>query len=249
MNGGMRLVCLGVGDAFSARWYSSALAVEAEGTWLLVDCPHPIRKILREAGTTACVPLDLDRVSAVVLTHLHADHASGLEDYAFYSHFALKRKAAVLAHPEVLHDLWDGHLAGTMAPMLDAELRPFRLGRDDLFDLRELDVERAVEFGPFAIECRRTIHPVPTFALRLRAGGRTLAYSADTAYDPGLIEWLSVGDFLIHETNRGLHTPYERLAALPVDLRDRMRLIHYPDDFDLEDSEIEPLDQGRLYDV
>jgi phosphoribosyl 1,2-cyclic phosphodiesterase len=246
---GMRMVCLGVGDAFSARWYSSALAVEAEGTWLLIDCPHPIRKILREAGATACLPLDVGRFAAVVLTHLHADHASGLEDFAFYCRFALDRKATILAHPDVLRDLWDRHLAATMSPMLDAEFRPSRLGRDDLFDLREISDEHPVEFGPFSIECRRTIHPLPTFALRLRGSGRTLACSSDTAYDPGLIEWLSAGDLVIHETNHGLHTPYEKLAALPAELRDRMRLIHFPDDFDREDSEIEPLDQGRLYDV
>lgn len=249
MTPGMRFVCLGVGDAFSARWYSSSLAVESGGTHVLVDCPHPIRKVLREAAEAACVPLDVGGVAAVVLTHLHADHASGLEDFAFYCRFALGRKATVLAHPEVLRDLWDHHFAATMGPMLDGELRPTRLSCDDLFDLRPLDEARAVTFGPLSIECRRTIHPVPTFALRIAASGRTLAYSADTAYDPGLIEWLSPGDLIIHETNRGLHTPYERLAALPADLRERMRLIHYPDDFDAEDSEIEPLEPGRLYEV
>jgi phosphoribosyl 1,2-cyclic phosphodiesterase len=249
MTGGMRMVCLGVGDAFSARWYSSCMAVESAGSWLLIDCPHPIRKILHEASATCEVPLDIDRIAGVILTHLHADHASGLEDFAFYCRFKLKRKAAVLAHPDVLRDLWDRHLAISMAHMLDTEQRPFQVKCDDLFDLRELSDEHAVEFGPYSIECRRTIHPPPTFALRLRAGGRMMACSADTAYDPELIAWLSAGDLIVHETNRSVHTPYERLAALPVDLRSRMRLIHYPDDFDLEDSEIEPLEPGRLYDV
>src|SRR3954452_9723635 len=95
---GLRFVCLGVGDAFSARWYSSCLAVESGGTWLLVDCPHPIRKILREAGEACGERLDIDVFSAVVLTHLHADHASGLEGLGFYSHFILKRPAVVVTH-------------------------------------------------------------------------------------------------------------------------------------------------------
>lgn len=249
MNGGMRMVCLGVGDAFSARWYSSCLAVESGGLWMLVDCPHPIRKILHEAGAAAGVPLEIDQFAGVLLTHLHADHASGLEDFAFYGRFVLKRKTVVLAHPDVLRDLWDSHFAATMAPMLDAQQRPFRIDRDELFELRELSDQRPVCFGPFTIECRRTIHPVPTFALRIQAGGRLLACSADTAFDPALIEWLSEGHLIVHETNYGLHTPYERLAVLPGDLRSRMRLIHYPDDFDREDSQIEPLEPGRLYEV
>src|SRR5262249_4736515 len=70
----LRMIPLGVGDAFSAVYYSSCLALEAEGAWLLIDCPHPIRKVLREGGAAAGVPLDVDRFTAVVLTHLHADH-------------------------------------------------------------------------------------------------------------------------------------------------------------------------------
>ena len=46
-----------------------------------------------------------------------------------------------------------------------------------------------------------------------------------------------------------VHTPYDRLAALPAALRSRMRLIHYSDDFDLDASVIEPLRQGRIYPV
>ena len=104
-----------------------------------------------------------------------------------------------------------------------------------------------VSIPSFAIECQKTIHHIPTTAFRIRAGGRCLGYSADTAFDPGLIEWLSAADLVVHETNLGVHTPYERLAALPEALRARMRLIHYPDDFDTKVSVIEALRQGQRY--
>ncbi|HLM42348.1 MAG TPA: ribonuclease Z, partial [Myxococcaceae bacterium] len=109
--------------------------------------------------------------------------------------------------------------------------------------------ESAVHFGPFSIECRRTYHHLPTTALRIRAAGRSLGYSADTAFDEDLIQWLAEADLVVHETNYGVHTPYEKLAALPAELRAKMRLIHYPDDFDLGASNIEPLVQGRRYTV
>jgi hypothetical protein len=38
---------------------------------------------------------------------------------------------------------------------------------------------------------------------------------------------------------------YEALAALEPELRSRMRLIHYPDNFDIEGSRIAPLRQGE----
>ncbi|HEY8427763.1 MAG TPA: hypothetical protein VIL20_05285, partial [Sandaracinaceae bacterium] len=92
-------------------------------------------------------------------------------------------------------------------------------------------------------------HHIPTTAFRIRAGGRTLGYSADTAFDPSLIAWLAEADLVVHETNYGIHTPYASLATLPAELRAKMRLIHYPDDFDLAASRIEPLVQGRRYAV
>ena len=103
--------------------------------------------------------------------------------------------------------------------------------------------------GPFAIESRKTIHHVPTTALRVRAAGRSLGHSADTAFDEGLIAWLAEADLVVHETNYGIHTPYEKLAALPEEVRRKMRLIHYPDDFDLPSSVIEPLREGRVYEI
>ncbi len=248
---GMRFVCLGTGDAFSALRYSSSLAVGADDAWLLIDCPHPIRKILRESGSSAGVALDVADIDAVVLTHLHADHASGLEGFAFYCHFALNRPAVVLAHPEVAADLWDHHLQATMGrPSERPDGQSIVLRRDDLFALTPLSDERLVRQGPFEIACRRTQHPVPTFALRITAGERTLAYSSDTSFDPKLIAWLADGaDRIVHETNLGVHTPYEKLAALPKEVRRRMFLIHYPDDFEVASSVIEPLEQGRLYTV
>src|SRR5438067_6579272 len=56
--GGLTFVTLGVGDAFSARWYSSSLAVGCGDAWLLVDCPHPIRKLLKEASESVGRTLD-----------------------------------------------------------------------------------------------------------------------------------------------------------------------------------------------
>lgn len=235
---------LGVGDAFSASYYSSCLLVESGETRLLIDCPHPIRKLLAE-GTGGRV--DLDAVDAVVLTHLHADHASGLEGYGYFSHFVLKRPARLAVHPAVSARLWDGHLAAGMECLMSAaDHQVNHKGLADYFDVVPLDEGRAVQVGAFTVQCRRTVHHIPTTALRLSAGGHMLGYSADTCFDRDLISWLSEANLFVHETNYGVHTPYADLAALPADLRAKMRLIHYPDGFDSADH-IEMLRQGRRY--
>src|SRR5512141_155664 len=92
---GLELLPIGVGDAFSVKHFSTSLALRAEGHWLLVDCPHPLRKMLREASIVAGLTLDVADLDAVVVTHLHADHASGLEGYGFYSRFVLGRRARI----------------------------------------------------------------------------------------------------------------------------------------------------------
>ncbi len=250
------LIPLGVGEAFTARYYTTSLILGVDGDWLLIDCPHPIRKMLREASLAAGfpAPLDLDRIHAAVVSHLHADHCCGLEDFGYFSVYALNRRAKLLMHPDASARVWDGLLAAGMELVEDQPGTPSAPKQiDDYFDLINLDTTQAVECGPFAIECRRTIHSVPTFAFRISAGGRTLGYSADTAFDPTLIDWLAGADLIIHEATNlvhaGVHTHYENLADLPAALRAKMRLIHYPDDFDVDSSAIECLRQGRVVEL
>jgi ribonuclease BN (tRNA processing enzyme) len=242
----LSFVPLGVGDAFARAYYSSSLLLTSGKQRLLIDCPHPIRKMMAEAHGA----LDVADVDGVVLTHLHADHVSGLEGFAYFNHFVLRRRTPLLALAEVAGPLWPGHLEVSMAELIDSETNPLpRLSFGDYFDWVPLAEDAAVTFGPFTVECRRTVHHIQTTALRITAGGRTLGYSADTAFDPTLIEWLSPADLIVHETNFGAHTPYEKLAALPAKLRARMRLIHYPDGFEATDGAIEMLRQGALYEV
>jgi ribonuclease BN (tRNA processing enzyme) len=246
---GLRLLTLGVGDAFSALYYSSCLALEAEGGWLLLDCPHPIRKMMHEAGTAAGLRLDVGQLTGVVLTHLHADHSSGLEGLGFFSYFRVGRPVPLLAHPAVSAPLWGERLACSMESAgAQAGEALSRRRLEDFFTLLPLAETGPVQIGPFAVQCRRTVHSIPTTALKVRAAGRCLGYSADTIFDPALLSWLSEADLIVHETNVGpVHTPYEKLADLPGELRGKIRLIHYPDAFDLSASVIEPLRQGCCY--
>ena len=66
---GLSFLTLGTGDAFSATRYGACLSVEhREGDTVhrvLVDCPHPIRKILHEGRDTR--DLDVGSFDALVL--------------------------------------------------------------------------------------------------------------------------------------------------------------------------------------
>ena len=132
------LIPLGVGEAFTAQYYTSCIALGIDGDWLLIDCPHPVRKMLREASidTDLPEPLDLDRIHAVAVSHLHADHCCGLEDFGYYSFFALNRRAKLLMHPDASARLWDGLLAAGMEFMqAKPEAPPVQSQLSDYFEL------------------------------------------------------------------------------------------------------------------
>ncbi len=241
----MKVTALGVGDAFSARWYSTCLLVEHDGVHLLIDCPHPIRKVLAESGAGVDLP-DLD---AVLLTHLHADHCSGLEGLGFFAYFVNQRPMPLLCHPGVSVRLWERLAPGMDTLLHDLNAPPSRRELADYFAVEALSTDEPVAFGPFSIEARWTKHHVPTTALRIRAGARTLGYSADTAFDPELIDWLAPADLVIHETNLGTHTSIDDLLTLDSSLGERMRLVHYPDSFDVDGCAIRCLRQGETIDV
>lgn len=240
------VVVLGAGDTFSEHHRPSALLLRCGGFSLAVDCPDMYRGALRAASERSGLDLSLPDIDHVLITHVHGDHMNGLEGVAFFKHFAEGKRVRLLASREVRASLWDERLKASMGALWDGQ-RHRAMGFDDYFDHVPLEWSGETAAGPFRIRARRTVHHVPTSALLITAGGRTLGYSADTAFDPSLIDFLSAADLIIHETNLGpAHTPYESLAALPAELRARMRLIHYPDGFDTSGSAIAALSEGEV---
>ncbi len=240
------VVILGVGDTFSEKHHGTSLLLRFDGFSLAIDCPDQYRSVLRAAAERSGHALSLADIDHVLITHVHGDHMNGLEGVAFYKHFAEGKRTKLVASPELRAQIWDERLKASMSVLFDgADFKP--MGFDSYFDHVPLGWTGVTEIGPFRIEARRTIHHVPTSALLIEAGGRKLGYSADTAFDPELIRFLERADLIIHETNFGpAHTPYAALAALPAELRARMRLIHYWDGFDTASSNIAVLREGDV---
>jgi ribonuclease BN (tRNA processing enzyme) len=243
------VIVLGVGDAFSERHSPASLLLVCDGFHLAIDCPCRYRAVLAAASRRWQRPLPLAEIDDFVITHVHGDHMDGLEDVGFYKHFVESRRIRLITSPEVRDVIWDRRLAASMGSLWDGtgfQQKTFV----DYFDYLPLSWTSEVQVGPLQVRIRRTIHHVPTAALVITAGTRSVGYSSDTAFDPGLIEFLAPADLIIHETGLGpAHTSYADLAGLPADLRARMRLIHYPDGLETASLQITPLQQGDVLDL
>lgn len=133
-------------------------------------------------------PLDLD---AILLTHLHADHCLDLCGYYVFRKY----------HPEApLPRLCVLGPEGTARRMSRAYDLPENPGMSDEFDFHPFPPE-PFSIGPFAITVMQVAHPVPAYALRIEAAGRSLVYSGDTGACPRLVELARDCDLLLCEAS------------------------------------------------
>jgi ribonuclease BN (tRNA processing enzyme) len=241
---------LGVGDNFSSRYYPTSLLLFLGAERLLIDCPSPLPKILREAADRSGRPIALADLRHVILTHLHGDHSSGLECLGFYSRWQIKRRPVIWTLPAIADDLWEHRLSAAMAYDFSNGLSiEKRYSRDDFFEVQPLDPHRPADICGARVHIRQTRHAPICFGVKVFFGGRSLGYSSDTLFDPGHIDFLSECDLIIHETGGLIHTPYDQLAALPEPIRRKVRLIHLADDFDPSNSIMPALEEGKYYPV
>jgi ribonuclease BN (tRNA processing enzyme) len=170
----MRLTVVGCAGSYPGPDSpASCYLVEADHT----DASGETRtwRILLDLGNGALGALhryaDPLAVDAVLLSHLHADHCLDLCGY-----YVLRKY-----HP-------DGHQPripvfgppGTAARMARAYDLPEDPGMTEEFDFHPYPALGAVELGPFRIEPVAVEHPVPAYALRVRADDRLLVYTGDS---------------------------------------------------------------------
>lgn len=169
--------------------------LEIGGRRIVVDCGLGVSRGLVEAGM-ALPDLDL-----VLITHLHSDHVLELGPLLHTAWTAGLKTPVRVFGPAGTKAVWTGFIASLL---YDIDLRIADEGRPDIRDLVSI-----TEFGEgcvldedgLLIEALRVDHPPVTecYALRVRHAGRTIVFSADTAYFPPLSEFARDADILIHE--------------------------------------------------
>lgn len=248
----MRALILGIGDAFTSRSFGTSAVIEGPDGYFLLDCPDLIHRAIREACASSGWRLDYHSVNDVVITHLHGDHVNGLESFGWARLISrLKGKDRTLprvhTHPAAAARLWE-RLAPAMDPPLTRNARKSTL--EDFFDVRLVEPGKPARIAGLTIDCRYTIHPVPTIGLRISDGRKTLGWSGDTCFEQAHIDWLADADIIVHEANIGpAHTQIELLNALPIAIRRKMRITHVIDEFDTSTTDMKVLQEGEVLEL
>jgi ribonuclease BN (tRNA processing enzyme) len=152
-------------------------------------------RLVVDLGSGALGPLQsyvsLDDVDAVVLSHLHPDHCMDLCGYFVYRkyHPDGPRPPIPVYGPE-----GSGDRLAQAYGSLDA------LGMSAEFDFRAYP-SGLLTLGPLTLSAMRVDHPGEAYGLRIETGGRSLAYTGDTAVCPALDELAQGCDLLLAEAS------------------------------------------------
>ena len=200
----VELLVLGCGDAFgSGGRFQTAFLVSDGSTRFLVDCGATVLQAMHRWG------VDRGAVDLVLLSHLHGDHMGGLPFVILDSHFNVRRTRPLLvAGPpgtrarlrDVMESLFPGSAAMTLRYPLE---------------VAEYTLEAPNRIAGLVVTPYEVVHPcgAPPAALRIECGGRTIAYSGDTQWAPGIARAADGADLLLLECNA-----YDRRLPNHLDL-------------------------------
>lgn len=173
----------------------TSMLLTLAGRRMVVDCGLGVARGLVEAG------MSLKDLDLIFITHLHSDHVLELGPLIHTAWTTGLASKVTVYGPPGIGQLWQGFLASLS---YDIETRITDEGRPDLRALVEV-----IEYGPglvfnadgLRVDSLRVDHPPVTdcFALRIKAEGRCVVFSSDTAYFPPLADFASGADILVHE--------------------------------------------------
>jgi ribonuclease BN (tRNA processing enzyme) len=174
---------------------ASGYLIEADDYRLVLDLGHGAFGALQRYVK----PTDVD---AIVVTHLHADHCIDLTAYIVAlrygggGHRAEGPQARIpLIGPSGTRD--------RLEAAYDPLARKLRL--QELFGFT---TPSSGELGPFALSFVTVNHPIPTSAVRITHGDRSLVYSADTGESPELVSLAHGADVFLCEASFGPDDEY-----------------------------------------
>ena len=186
----MQLRFVGCGDALgSGGRFNTCFHVTGSGVNFLIDCGASALPALKR------LEIGRDDIDLILITHFHGDHFGGLPFLLLDAQFTRRSRQLVIAGPDGI----ETRLRQMMEAMFEHSS-----ATKQRFDLSvvALEPEQTREFGSVKVTPFPVVHGQsggPFLAYRIEAGGRIIAYTADTEWTDTLIPLGRDADLLIAE--------------------------------------------------
>lgn len=173
-------------------------------------------------------------ISAVAISHMHADHFIDVVPYRYALKYGEERRVQPLP---LLLPPGGERLLRTMVSAFEHEGDAGDF-LDESFAVQTYDPAHPQRIGDLEVRFALTRHYIPAYAMRVSNGRRVLVFSADTAPEPEIVSFAKGADVLLCEATlepgcvesgeRGHSTPAEAGAMARDAGVARLVLTHYP---------------------
>jgi len=223
-----KLVILGTStNVPDATHENTHMVLVGEKRMVLIDGPaNPYTRLMH-------ANLDVNRLTDVIVTHFHPDHAAGIP--------LMMMAYGLSGRKEPLRIFANGHCMNCLVNFLEAfswkEWHDFPV---ELVTIPEEELVPLIDSPEFCIYSSPVNHFIPAVGLRVEfpQSGKVLAYSGDTAPTSSLIGLAQDADVLLHEAAGASvgHSSAEQAGVLAAKTEvGQLNLIHYPvGDFDYQ---------------
>lgn len=236
----MRVTVLGKSPAWQdAGGACSGYLVESDETCVLADCGNGVFSKLRRVR-------DYTKTTAVVISHMHADHFFDLIPYAFALVYAPRQQPVPVAR-------WSGVESPPRPPL---HLPPGGLAAineitaligapgliEKAFAVSEYEPGEELQIGAFSVRFQAVPHYVPTWAYSLEtSSGKRFVFGADHRPNDEIVEFARGADlFAVESTLPRPERTGERGHMTPEEAGDhgrraevkRLVLTHISDELD-----------------
>lgn len=235
----MKIEFLGSGSAFvlaEENYHSNILLskeVNGETKTFLFDAGTTIAESLAARGYE---PKDINHI---FISHLHADHAGGVEYLGFKTFFGTfpfgGAKPKLIAHKSILESGWDTTWKGGMKS-IEGQMTSL----ETYFDSIYLEDNDAFNFHGTLIRIVQTVHVVddrkivPSYGIMFENDeDKTVFITGDSQMNPNQMKkYYQESDIIYHDCEladypNSVHAQYNDLCTLPDDIKGKMHLYHY----------------------
>ena len=208
----MKFIVLGSGTTVPHHARSSSgYWLEISGGTVLLDCSAPAIYRATQEG------LEWWNLDAIWISHFHMDHVGGLAPFLAGTKHApqMKERAQPLR-------IFGGPGLKGLVKAFDAAYnyklfeQPFPLELIEVGNLEKFEIAEGVEAVAFP-----TPHTPESHAIRVRDGGKTLVYTADTGYSKELASFAAGVDLFVIESSY----PANKTQEKHLELKEAMEII------------------------